>query len=112
MKRRVILCPNPSKDTGLETSREAKKLLETAGFEVCFSPELLDGRPDDWPDDLAISELEDVIDGASLVVSLGGDGTIMHTVRRMMGHEIPIIGVNLGTVGFLRRAASIRPARA
>ena len=68
---------------------------------VCFSPELLDGRPDDWPDDLAISELEDVIDGASLVVSLGGDGTIMHTVRRMMGHEIPIIGVNLGTVGFL-----------
>ena len=101
MKRRVILCPNPSKDTGLETSREAKKLLETAGFEVCFSPELLDGRPDDWPDDLQISELEDVIDGASLVVSLGGDGTIMHTVRRMMGHEIPIIGVNLGTVGFL-----------
>ena len=101
MKRRVILCPNPSKDAGLETSREAKKLLEAAGFEVCFSPELLDGRPDDWPDDLAISELEDVIDGASLVVSLGGDGTIMHTVRRMMGHEIPIIGVNLGTVGFL-----------
>ena len=101
MKRRVILCPNPSKDVGLKTSREAKQLLETAGFEVCFSPELLDGRPDDWPDDLTISELEDVIEGASLVVSLGGDGTIMHTVRRLMGHEIPVIGVNLGTVGFL-----------
>jgi len=101
MKQRVILCPNPSKDIGLETSREAKKQLEAAGFEVCFSPELLDGRPNHWPDDLPISELENVIDGASLVVSLGGDGTIMHTVRRLMGHEIPIIGVNLGTVGFL-----------
>ncbi len=101
MKRRVILCPNPSKDFGLETSREAKNLLEGAGFAVCFSPELLDGRPDDWPDDLPICELEDVIDGAALVVSLGGDGTIMHTVRRVMGHEVPIIGVNLGTVGFL-----------
>ena len=101
MKKRVILCPNPSKDVRLETSREAKEILETAGFEVCFSPELLDGRPDDWPDDLPISELEDVIDGAVLVVSLGGDGTIMHTVRRLMDYEIPIIGVNLGTVGFL-----------
>ncbi len=101
MKKRVILCPNPSKDLRLETSREAKKLLEDAGFAVCISPELLDGRPDDWPEDLPISELEDVIDGAALVVSLGGDGTIMHTIRRMMGHSIPVIGVNLGTVGFL-----------
>ena len=101
MKRSVILCPNPTKDVGLETSMEAKRLLEDAGFAVHFSPELLDGLPDHWPDDVPISELEDVIDGAALVVSLGGDGTIMHTVRRMMGHEIPIIGVNLGTVGFL-----------
>ena len=101
MKRRVILCPNPSKDVELATSREAKNILEAEGFEVCFSPELLDGRPADWPDDLPICELEDVVDSAALVVSLGGDGTIMHTVRRMMGHSVPIIGVNLGTVGFL-----------
>ena len=101
MKRSVILCPNPSKDLRLETSREAKRILEEAGFEVCISPELLDGLPDGWPADLPISELEDVIDDAALVVSLGGDSTIMHTIRRMMGHSIPVIGVNLGTVGFL-----------
>ena len=101
MKRRVILCPNPTKDDRLETSRRAKAILEEAGFEVCICPEFVDGRPDDLPGDLPLCELEDVIDGAALVVSLGGDGTIMHTVRRMMGHEIPIIGVNLGTVGFL-----------
>ncbi len=101
MKRRVILCPNPSKDAGLETSREAKRILTQAGFDVFVSPELLDGQTDDWPEDLPISDLEEVIEGASLVVSLGGDGTIMHTVRRVMGHEIPILGVNLGTVGFL-----------
>ncbi len=101
MKRRVILCPNPTKDELLETSRAAKTMLENAGFEVCICPEFVDGRPDDLPGDLPLCELEDVIDGAALVVSLGGDGTIMHTARRLMAYEIPIIGVNLGTMGFM-----------
>ena len=101
MKRRVILCPNPTKDVLLETSAAAKAMLEHAGFEVCICPEFVDGRPDDLPEDLPLRELEDVIDGASLVVSLGGDGTIMHTARRLMAYDIPIIGVNLGTMGFM-----------
>ena len=101
MKRRVILCPNPTKDELLETSRAAKTMLENAGFEVCICPEFVDGQPDDLPGDLPLRELEDVIDGAALVVSLGGDGTIMHTARRLMAYEIPIIGVNLGTMGFM-----------
>lgn len=101
MNRRVILCPNPTKDDRLEISRQAKTMLERAGFEVCVCPEFVDGRPDDLPADLPLRELEDVIDAASLVVSLGGDGTIMHTARRLMGYDIPIIGVNLGTMGFM-----------
>ncbi|MBE6996558.1 MAG: NAD(+)/NADH kinase [Ruminococcaceae bacterium] len=99
--KRVILCPNPSKDRRLETCRQAREMLERAGFEVCISPELVDGWPDDMPDDLPLHEMADVIDGASLVVSLGGDGTIMHTVRRIAPHEVPVIGVNLGSMGFM-----------
>ena len=101
MKNKVILCPNPYKDRGLKTTREAKELLEREGFEVRVSPELLGDADCDYPEDLENCELHDVIDGAVLVVSLGGDGTIMHTARRMIGYEIPILGVNLGTVGFL-----------
>ncbi len=100
-KKRVVLCPNPYKDEGLEVTEQARALLENAGFEVCISPEYLDGDlllPAEGADFCA---LEDVIDGAELVVSLGGDGTIMHTARRMIGHLVPIIGVNLGTIGFL-----------
>lgn len=100
-KKRVVLCPNPYKDEGLEVTRQARALLENAGFEVKVTPEYLDGDlllPSEGTD---FCSLEDVIDGAELVVSLGGDGTIMHTARRMIGHLVPIIGVNLGTVGFL-----------
>ena len=101
MKKKVILCPNPYKDRQMEVTREAKKLLEDAGFEVRVSPEFLDEMEESIPEDISCSDLYDELDGAVLVVSLGGDGTIMHTARRMIGHAIPIIGVNLGTVGFL-----------
>ena len=100
-KKRIILCPNPYKDAGLAVTSQARAMLESAGFEVKISPEYLDGDlllPADGAD---FCTLEDSIDGAELVVSLGGDGTIMHTARRMIGHLVPIIGVNLGNIGFL-----------
>lgn len=43
-------------------------------------------RPDETPD---------------LCLVLGGDGTILHALRRFAGTEVPVFGVNFGTVGFL-----------
>jgi NAD+ kinase len=44
---------------------------------------------------------------ADLVVALGGDGTILRTLAKLLGTDVPVIGVNFGRVGFL---ASIEPA--
>ncbi|MES1246577.1 MAG: NAD(+)/NADH kinase [Actinomycetota bacterium] len=44
--------------------------------------------------------------GADLAVALGGDGTILRTLARLLGSDTPVIGVNYGRVGFL---ASIQP---
>ncbi len=101
MKRKVVLCPNPYKDKNLEVTLEARSLLLKAGMDVAISPEFLGDEGIVLPDGLDYYELSDALDGAVLVVSLGGDGTIMHTARRMVGYRVPIIGVNLGSVGFL-----------
>jgi NAD+ kinase len=38
---------------------------------------------------------------ADLVVSLGGDGTMLRSVELLEGHEVPLIGINLGSLGYL-----------
>ena len=53
-------------------------------------------------------ELVDEPERAQLTVAVGGDGTILRTLARLLGTGIPVIGVNYGRVGFL---ASIVPAR-
>ena len=44
---------------------------------------------------------EDVGPGADLAVSLGGDGTILRTVSLVAAHEVPVLGVNVGRLGYL-----------
>ncbi|MCD8017552.1 MAG: NAD(+)/NADH kinase [Oscillospiraceae bacterium] len=104
-KRLIILCPNPYRDTGLEYTAQAKRLLTDAGFSVAVCPEF-PGEGEWNIRGLEFSALEDVVNGASMAVSLGGDGTILHTARRLIGHRVPVIGVNLGSVGFLAELKS------
>ena len=54
--------------------------------------------------DLGVSFLEDVkeiINDADLIIVVGGDGTILNTARTYVDSNIPILGINLGRLGFL-----------
>jgi NAD+ kinase len=48
-----------------------------------------------------IAPFERVFDGADLAIALGGDGTLLGIARRVADAKVPLVGINLGTLGFL-----------
>jgi len=46
-------------------------------------------------------ELDELVENSDMIISLGGDGTILSTARIIGHRQIPILGVNLGKLGFL-----------
>ncbi|HHE55649.1 MAG TPA: NAD(+) kinase [Caldithrix abyssi] len=52
-------------------------------------------------DFLKITDLETILNEADLILALGGDGTILRSVQLIGEQQIPIMGVNLGGLGFL-----------
>jgi len=50
---------------------------------------------------LEVVDLEGADRAPDLVVSIGGDGTMLRAVRALRGEPVPIIGVNMGSLGYL-----------
>ncbi len=48
-----------------------------------------------------VASYDDIGLRADLAIVLGGDGTMLHTARRLAGHEVPLVGVNQGRLGFM-----------
>ena len=85
---------NPSKATGLEVARKLIGALLGKGAQVCVNPELREA--------LAISEIQSGgFDRCQLLIILGGDGTILSGLDSAIPYDLPILGVNLGRLGFL-----------
>ncbi|MBR1737810.1 MAG: NAD(+)/NADH kinase, partial [Firmicutes bacterium] len=49
----------------------------------------------------AVPNTEKIYENADFLIVLGGDGTILRAARKAVGYELPILGVNIGTLGYL-----------
>ncbi|MCL2879667.1 MAG: NAD(+)/NADH kinase [Treponema sp.] len=86
--RKVVLFVNLHKKNAVSLRDEIQHTLGKRGFDV--TPYCFEGRPGIFPE------------GAwDVAFSLGGDGTVLYTARTASPRGIPILPVNLGTLGFI-----------
>ena len=104
--KNVILTPNPYRDKGFQTVRKALQILNDAGVEakVCLPFEV--DRSFELPRDIRFHRLDREIHNAELVICFGGDGTILHMAKTATRKNVPILGVNIGTLGFMAELES------
>lgn len=91
---KVFIVPNFYKVPAVESAHVLEGWLEGQGYEVAWAPDNRSGLM-----------LEPDIEGSDLIVSLGGDGTLLRAVRLAAAREIPILGISYGHLGFLTAAS-------
>ena len=97
----IMVCPNPFRDLDLKLTRECCKLLAAEGFQAVICPVFADEEPEALPQDLEYHKLSELREDCQLAVVIGGDGTILSVVRQLRDQNIPLLGINLGTKGFM-----------
>lgn len=104
--KRVVLTPNPYRDKNFNTVRTAMQILENAGLEakLCLPFEV--DKTFDLPKDLHFSRLDRELPNADVIICFGGDGTILHMAKTATRYNLPILGVNIGTMGFMAELES------
>ena len=91
---KVLLCPNVLRDTDLSVTKQVETMLTEYGAEtVCC--------PLKECDEKELRAITREAENANMVVTFGGDGTILKTARAVAQFEVPIIAVNLGDMGFM-----------
>ena len=113
-ERTILLVVHTGRDEATEVARRVEKVLGDNGIALkVLSAEAVDRGPLHLaPDDMralgvdieVVDADERAAEGCELVVVLGGDGTFLRAAELARNAQIPVVGVNLGRIGFLAEA--------
>ena len=94
--KKIGITANIEKEKIADHIRSLKKWLEEKGVKVFLEMEI--SRKVTHAGGLKWNELAR---NSQMVVALGGDGTMLRTARHLAGHRVPILGINMGSFGYL-----------
>lgn len=98
--KQILLCVNLDKDPQLRYTRRVLELLEARQAQArAFLP--FGTPPADFPQAWLCKDPEAAITRAELLLCLGGDGTMLHSSQLAARSGVPMLGINLGHMGFI-----------
>lgn len=100
------MTPNPYRDKNFRTVLAARKYLASCGAELKICLPFDVDRTLMLPSEIEFSDLSRELPGADLLICFGGDGTILHASKAAANARVPILGVNIGTLGFMAELES------
>lgn len=100
MSKRIILSPNPNRDPAMRTTHAADQILREIGFETVVCSPFRDQKEGAFGD-YETRPLPQEIKNADLLITFGGDGTILHLAKLAALNKTPILGINMGGLGFV-----------
>lgn len=92
--KKIAVIPNETKDTGLEVTKKVIACLKGRAellAEEKFAAEKLD----------VTYMSEDIFEAAEIVIAVGGDGTVLRAAEPCASRGIPVMGINMGRIGFM-----------
>ncbi|BDZ58326.1 NAD+ kinase [Barrientosiimonas humi] len=104
MTRRILLVGHPGRPRAIEVARDLVEGLRANDIVVCGDPTELAEFGLLGADGVEPVEVSEPAPGTELTVVLGGDGTILRAAELVRESGIPLLGINLGHVGFLAEA--------
>lgn len=103
---KIILTPNPYRDKSFKFAQTALNYLMECGVETRLCLPFDVDKTFDLPRHLTFSNLEKELPGADMLICFGGDGTILHASKAATRANVPVLGVNIGTMGFIAELES------
>lgn len=96
----VALCPNPKRDSELRYTKEALDILRKNGFTCVLTYPFETDAPTGGLG-IPFLPLAEAVARADLLITLGGDGTILRVAPHAARQACPILAVNVGHLGFI-----------
>ena len=91
---------------GLRILRNAREVLQREGIETVFALPFEGEQIPEMPQEFNFIDLRSALPDADALLCFGGDGTILHCAREATHYHVPILGINVGNVGFMAELES------